>query len=158
MSDNNICECGLPIHPARHITDLDGATLGTTCGAHLHPAWADECLDRCVARRKVETERLRSQLAAVTSERDAAEQILADLWALQEQDEPDFGGMAQVARRHAEWARANLDRVRGKTNEPPGNTCPRCGGDGVQLTEQSLYGEGRCGTCRGTGRVDVVGR
>jgi hypothetical protein len=35
--------------------------------------------------------------------------------------------------------------------------CPRCGGDGVQLSELAFSGECRCGTCLGSGRVPTDG-
>jgi len=36
-------------------------------------------------------------------------------------------------------------------------SCPRCGGDGMQLSEVSLSGEARCGSCLGSGRVPTDG-
>ncbi len=41
--------------------------------------------------------------------------------------------------------------------QPGTAVCPRCGGDGVQLTEVNLSGECRCGSCGGSGRVPTDG-
>lgn len=54
-----LCECGLPTNAAKHITDLGGATLGNSCGAHLHPYWAEQCAERF-------TVLLREKLTAAT--------------------------------------------------------------------------------------------